>query len=115
MEYLPHYEIALCVPCQVAVPLDDIDSHVTTSHIGIRSSARREILSYFENLPVARNFGDIQTLPDGSPPLRFLQAPHPEFFCPKCLTYKPYNWRVLGTYLRKVQHQKRCCDRWVEI
>jgi hypothetical protein len=86
--FLPEHKVLLCTLCKVAVPSNDLDSHLRASHRGVRKSTRDSIRVTFTDVPAAKFTADLQPLPDGSPSSSFLVPARCSFYCPACTTFR---------------------------
>jgi hypothetical protein len=115
--FLPEHKVLLCTQCKVAVPSNDLDSHLRASHKGVRKSTRDSIREAFADVPAARITADLQPLPDGSPPSSFLVPARRGFYCPACPTFRSFHEReirhhsvkVNGHNTRPTEVQKNAC------
>ena len=105
LHYLPNHRIALCVPCKVAIPRNEIDSHLRVTHKDIRAKERRALVNSFEDLPIAETCADINPCSDDSPPLQSLKPPRPGFFCPLCPAFKTVSWEGFGKHRRDAHRE----------
>jgi hypothetical protein len=114
----------LCTQCKVAVPRNDLDSHLRASHKGVRKSTRDSIRDAFADVPAARITADLQPLPDGSPPSSFLVPARRGFYCPACPTFRSFHEREIRHHSIKVHRhnikptevQKNACylQGWIK-
>lgn len=122
--FLPEHKVLLCTQCKVAVPSNDLDSHLRASHKGVRKSTRESIRETFADVPAARITADLQPLPDGSPPSPFLVPARRGFYCPACLTFRSFHEReirhhsvkVHGHNTKPTEVQKNACylQGWIK-
>lgn len=113
IEYLPAHELLLCTQCKVAVPSDDLEIHLRSSHRGIKKAWRDAIHEKFEQIPKAKTTADLRPLPDNSPPLSFLIPPREGYRCPYCPTYRSLHETELRRHSSKV-HDRKIKPRDVE-
>jgi hypothetical protein len=104
--YLPDYKLLLCTQCKTAVPSDDLEIHLRSSHRGIKKAWRDCLRERFEQLPTVKTTADLQPLPDGSPPLSFLILPREAYCCPYCPTYRTLHETELRRHGSKVHDCK---------
>jgi hypothetical protein len=100
--FLPEHKVLLCTQCKVAVPSNDLDSHLRASHEGIRKLTRDSIRETFADVPAAKFTADLQPLPDGSPPSSFLVPARCGFYCPACPTFRSFHEREIRHHSVKV-------------
>jgi hypothetical protein len=106
IEYLPDHKLLLCTQCKTAVPSDDLETHLRSSHRGIKKSWRDSIRERFGHVPTARTTADLQPLPDNSPPLSFLIPPREGYRCPYCPTYRSLHETELRRHSSKIHDRK---------
>lgn len=106
IEYLPDHKLLLCTQCKTAVPSDDLEIHLRSSHRGIKKAWRDCLRERFEQLPTVETTADLQPLPDGSPPLSFLIPPRKGYCCPYCPTYRTLHETELRRHGSKVHDCK---------
>lgn len=100
--FLPEHKVLLCTQCKVAVPSNDLDSHLRASHKGVKKLTRDSIREAFADVSAARITGDLQPLPDGSPPSAFLLPARRGFYCPACPTFRSFDEREIRNHSVKV-------------
>ena len=88
IEYLPDHKLLLCTQCKVAVPSNDLEIHLRSSHRGTKKAWRDSLHEKFEQLHTVKTTADLQPLPDGSPPLSFLIPPRKGYRCPHCSAFR---------------------------
>ncbi len=93
------------MPCRVAVPRAEIESHLRVSHKEVKCKDRRALVGDFKDLPIANTAANLRLLPDGSPPLSFLKPPKAGFFCPICPTFKTVSWYEARRHAKMARSQ----------
>jgi hypothetical protein len=96
----------LYTPCKVAVPSNDLDSHLRVSHKNIRKLSRDSVRETFASVPAARATANLQSLPDGSPLSSFLIPPRRGFHCPTCSTFRSLHEHEIRHHSVKVHGHK---------
>lgn len=122
--FLPEHKVLLCTQCKIAVPSNDLDSHLRVYHKGIRKSSRESIRDTFTGIPVARITADLQPLPDGSSPSSFLIPPRRGFYCLSCSSFRSphereirnHTIKIHGYKIKPAEVQKNACylQGWVK-
>jgi hypothetical protein len=115
--FLLEHKVLLCTQCKVAVPSNDLDSHLRASHKGVRKSTRESICETFADVPAARITADLQPLPNGSPPSSFLVPARRGFYYPSYPTFRSFHEREIRHHsikvhrhnIRPTEVQKNAC------
>ncbi len=106
IEYLPDHKLLICTQCKVAVPSNDLEIHLRSSHRGTKKAWRDSLHEKFEQLPTIQTTADLQPLPDGSPPLSFLIPPREGYRCPHCAVFRTLHETELRRHSSKAHNLK---------
>lgn len=60
IEYLPDHKLLICTQCKVAVPSNDLEIHLRSSHRGIKKAWRDSLHENFEQVPTIQTTADLQ-------------------------------------------------------
>jgi hypothetical protein len=95
-------KFCFCIRYKVAVPSNDLDSHLQASHKGVRKSTRESVRGMFADVLAATFTVDLQPLSDGSPPSSLLVPARCGFYCPACPTFRFFHEREIRHHSVKV-------------
>jgi hypothetical protein len=86
LTYYPEYSVVTCIPCKTAIPVRTLFSHLTYTYYYLQPKIAKAYLAALEPLlpSLPYDYKDFTRLPDGSPPLPFLQGLIPGFSCLYC-------------------------------
>ena len=108
LRYIAEERVLVCEDCRVAVPKQQIRSHLDYSHRLVPARRRRDLEAQFLQLDARESWVDLTPRPDGSPPFPYIQEPVPGFYCTSCDVFKTTSAAYLRQHRAKVHpHESR--------